>query len=125
MAYRMHLALARALTAALNSYRANSGPEMMLTPTRPLPRFTQPTMGIRTSDDPRLIEEFVTNTADLVDNSWRHERIEHAGHWVQLDQPEAVSSLLIGYLPRDVAYAVHQRSPSPVRAHTCNGAHVP
>ncbi len=94
-----------ALTAALNWYRANSGPKTMLAPTRPLPRFTQPTMGIWTSDDPHLIEEFVTSTADLVDNSWRYERIEDAGHWVQLDQPEALSSLLIDYLRSDAANA--------------------
>lgn len=94
-----------ALTAALNWYRANAGPEMMRAPTRPLPRFTQPTMGIWASDDPHLIEEFVTGTADLVDNSWRYERIEDAGHWVQLDQPEALSRLLVDYLQSDAAQA--------------------
>lgn len=94
-----------ALTAALNWYRANSGPTMMLAPDRPLPRFTQPTMGIWTTDDPHLVEEFVTRTADLVDNSWRYERIEDAGHWVQIDQPEVLSSLLVDYLHRDAVNA--------------------
>ncbi|MEM9516855.1 MAG: alpha/beta hydrolase, partial [Actinomycetota bacterium] len=87
-----------ALTAALNWYRANSRPETMLAPGRPLPHFTQPTLGIWGSDDPHLVEEFVTHTADYVDNTWRYERIEQAGHWIQLDQPEALSSLLIDYL---------------------------
>ena len=92
-----------ALTAALNWYRANSRPETMLPPSRPLPRFSQPTMGIWSSSDPHLVEEFVTNTADLVDNTWRYERIDDAGHWIQLDQPEILSRLLVDYLQRDPA----------------------
>ena len=77
---------------------ATTRPETMLAPTRPLPRLTQPTMGIWGSNDPHLVEEFVTNTADLVDNTWRYERIEDAGHWIQLDQPETLSRILVEYL---------------------------
>lgn len=87
-----------ALTAAVNWYRANARPETLLPPKRTLPRFAQPTMGIWGSEDPHLVEEFVTNTADLVDNSWRYERMEDAGHWIQLDQPDALSQILISFL---------------------------
>ncbi len=91
-----------ALTAALNWYRANSRPETMLAPSRPLPRFTQPTMGIWGSDDPHLVEEFVTRTAHLVDNAWRYQRIDQAAHWIQLDQPDVLSASLIDGLQSDL-----------------------
>lgn len=87
-----------ALTAAVNWYRANARPEMMLPPARPLPRFEQPTLGVWGADDPHLVEEFVTRTADFVDGPWQYERVEGAGHWLQLDQPELLSSILIDYI---------------------------
>jgi pimeloyl-ACP methyl ester carboxylesterase len=35
-----------------------------------------------------------------VANTYRYERVEGAGHWMQWEQPDAVSSLLIDFLPR-------------------------
>ena len=34
-----------------------------------------------------------------VSGPWRYERVEGAGHWMQLEQPDSVSKLLLDFLP--------------------------
>lgn len=94
------LAEPAALLAALRWYRANSHPRTFLAPEKELPRIPHPTLGIWGADDPHLVEEFMTRTAQMVDGAWRYERIDDAGHWIQIDQPDQLSALLIDYLSR-------------------------
>ena len=37
--------------------------------------------------------------APFVEAPWRYERIEGAGHWLQLERPEEVNALLLDFLP--------------------------
>ncbi len=87
------------LTPALNYYRANLPPEVWLRPGRELPQIRVPTMGVWSSGDIALTERQMTNSAQSVAGSWRYERLDGAGHWMQLDAPDAVNRLLIDFLP--------------------------
>jgi pimeloyl-ACP methyl ester carboxylesterase len=37
-------------------------------------------------------------SAEHVTGLWRYERIEDAGHWLQLDAPEWINELLLEFL---------------------------
>ena len=87
-----------ALTASLGVYRANMPPESLVAPRRQLPPVTAPAMGIWSTRDLALTEENVANSAKFVDGPWRYERIEGAGHWLQLDAPDDVDALLLDFL---------------------------
>ncbi|GAA5040314.1 hypothetical protein GCM10023259_007480 [Thermocatellispora tengchongensis] len=39
----------------------------------------------------------MTGSAGHITSSWRYERLEGAGHWMQLDHPEKVSELLLDF----------------------------
>jgi pimeloyl-ACP methyl ester carboxylesterase len=84
-----------ALTAGLNWYRCNHRPRNELQP--PRIRVTAPTLGIWSSGDAYLLEAQMTGSAEFVDD-WRYERVEGAGHWMQLDAPERVTTLLREHL---------------------------
>jgi pimeloyl-ACP methyl ester carboxylesterase len=34
-----------------------------------------------------------------VKGPWRYERVDGAGHWLQLEQPDTVNALLLDFLP--------------------------
>jgi pimeloyl-ACP methyl ester carboxylesterase len=85
------------LTPALNWYRANMHPGRELA-RRPLPPVQADTMGIWSDGDAYLVEEGMKRSGELVDGTWRYERIEGAGHWMQLDAPERVNALLLDFL---------------------------
>ena len=87
-----------ALTAGLNWYRANARVDQELERTRPFPAVDVPTMGIWGSGDNFLLEEGMLGSGDHVTGTWRYERIEGAGHWLQLDAPERVNELLLEFL---------------------------
>ncbi len=87
-----------ALTASLGLYRANLTPESLFGPPRDLPPVTVPAMGVWSSDDIALIEEGMTGSARYVTGPWRYERVEGAGHWLQLDAPDTVNALLLDFL---------------------------
>ncbi len=88
-----------ALTAALNWYRANVHPRTLVEPPLVLPQIQAPTMGIWSSGDFALVESGMTASSKFVDSSWRYERVEGPGHWVQLEAPDTISDLLIDFLP--------------------------
>jgi pimeloyl-ACP methyl ester carboxylesterase len=88
-----------ALTAGLNYYRANLHPRNELSD-RPLPPVSVPTLGVWSSGDRFLTEEAMICSADHVTGPWRYERIDGAGHWMQLDAPDRVTELLLEHLPR-------------------------
>ena len=87
-----------ALTAGLNWYRANARVDQELERTRPFPGVDVPTMGVWGSGDNFLLEEGMLGSGDHVTGTWRYERIEGAGHWLQLDAPERVNELLLEFL---------------------------
>jgi pimeloyl-ACP methyl ester carboxylesterase len=85
------------LTAGLNWYRANLHPRRELEP-RPLPPVTADTLGLWSSGDAYLLEHGMKESGAHVEGSWRYERVEDASHWMQLDQPDRVNTLLIDFL---------------------------
>ncbi|MGW8763042.1 alpha/beta fold hydrolase [Streptomyces sp. NPDC055815] len=89
-----------ALTAALDIYRAGLPPEVQFgadVPAVPLPESV-PVMGLWSTGDRFLTERSMSGTGEYVAGSWRYERVEDAGHWLQLDQPEKVNELLLSFL---------------------------
>lgn len=87
------------VTAGLNWYRANVPPESFVTPAIVLPAVAAPTMGIWSSGDVALLETQMTGSTPFVDGPWRYERIDGAGHWMQLEAPDKVNNLLLDFLP--------------------------
>jgi pimeloyl-ACP methyl ester carboxylesterase len=55
-------------------------------------------MGVWSSGDFALTEAQMTRSAQKVTGSWRYERVEDAGHWMQLEAPEEVNRLLLDFL---------------------------
>jgi pimeloyl-ACP methyl ester carboxylesterase len=87
-----------ALTASLNWYRANIPPSSLVDPRPELPPVAVPTLGIWSSDDRFLTEDNMTGSTKFVTGSWRYERLDGVGHWMQLQAPDTVNSLLIDHL---------------------------
>lgn len=88
-----------ALTAALNIYRAGLPPEVLFGPDLALPPVAEsiPVMGVWSTGDRFLTERSMSGTEDYVAGTWRYERVEEAGHWLQLDRPEKVNELLLSF----------------------------
>ncbi len=86
------------LTPALNYYRANVPPETYLRRTVELPPVQAPTMGVWSTRDIALTEAQMTRSAENVAGPWRYERIDGAGHWMQLEAPDALNRLLVDFL---------------------------
>jgi pimeloyl-ACP methyl ester carboxylesterase len=88
-----------ALTASLNWYRANVPPESLVSNPLELPPVPVRTMGVWSSGDMALTEEQMTGSAAFVaEGRWRYERVEGAGHWMQLEAPDRVNELLLDFL---------------------------
>jgi pimeloyl-ACP methyl ester carboxylesterase len=88
------------LTPALNWYRANVPPEAWANvASRKLPPVKAPTMGIWSTGDPALTEVQMTDSAENTAGPWRYERLDGPGHWMQLEAPDRVNSLLLDFLP--------------------------
>jgi pimeloyl-ACP methyl ester carboxylesterase len=90
---------AGSLTPGLNYYRANIPPESYLRQPPDLPPIRAPTMGVWSSEDIALTEAQMSDSARSVAGPWRYERIEGAGHWMQLEAPEELNRLLLDFLP--------------------------
>ncbi len=87
------------LTPGLNWYRANVPPESWIGPPMVLPAVQAPTMGVWSSGDFALTEGQMTASAEHVAGTWRYERLEGPGHWMQLEAPEETNRLLLDFLP--------------------------
>jgi len=94
------LAQPGALTAALNWYRANLHPRTWIEPALVFPKVQAPTLGVWSSGDFALEEVGMTGSDRFIEGSWRYERIEGPGHWMQLEAPDEVSALLLDFLPK-------------------------
>lgn len=82
------------LTAGFNYYRANLG---LLTPPD-LPRAQVPVVGIYSDGDRFLTQGQMLASAAYCDAGWTYVHVERASHWLQLDAPAHVNSLLIEHL---------------------------
>ncbi|MGZ8761936.1 MAG: alpha/beta fold hydrolase [Acidimicrobiia bacterium] len=87
------------LTTGLNWYRANIPAESYAAPPLVLPPVAAPTMGVWSSGDRHLIEAQMTGSATHVAGTWRYERVDGPGHYLQLEDPETVNALLLDFLP--------------------------
>ncbi len=89
------------LTAGLNWYRANASLARMLAPPKPgsmgEERVRLPTLGVWSAGEKYLVEAQMTRSGEYVDGVWTYARLEKAGHWMQEDAPEALSTLLLGH----------------------------
>ncbi|MDT7571144.1 MAG: hypothetical protein QOE05_1318 [Actinomycetota bacterium] len=92
------LARPGALTAALGWYRDNVHPRRQLEPPVVVPPVQCPTLGIWSTGDHYLLEEGTLGSEQHVKGTWRYERVEDASHWLQIDQPELVSRLVLEHL---------------------------
>jgi len=87
-----------ALTACLEWYRANWSPETLVAPPLNLPPVRCPTLGVWATGDPAVTEQTMRNSAGHVTGPWRYERFEGCGHWLQLDAPDRLNTLLLEFL---------------------------
>lgn len=87
-----------ALTPMLNWYRANVPAASWVADPPQLPPIEAPTMGVWSSGDFALGEAQMLRSADHVAGPWRYERIDGAGHWMQLEVPDRVTDLLVDFL---------------------------
>jgi pimeloyl-ACP methyl ester carboxylesterase len=65
---------------------------------RDLPTIPVPVMGLWSSKDLFMVERQMTGSRGHVGGSWRYERIDGPGHWLQLQAPEHVNTLLLDWL---------------------------
>lgn len=86
------------LTAALNYYRANIPPELLVSEPLPYPPIAAPVLGIWGASDPLLTEELMLASKDFVAGEFRYERFDDAGHWIPLEQPDRLVRLLAEFL---------------------------
>jgi pimeloyl-ACP methyl ester carboxylesterase len=86
------------LTPALSYYRANVGPQTLIDAPLELPDVQASSMGVWSTGDIALTEKQMTGSADHVSGTWRYERIDGPGHWMQLEAPALVNELLLDFL---------------------------
>lgn len=86
-----------ALTASLSLYRAILPPEWLITPNPAFP-VPVPVMGVFGTADMGLCEEQMTDSELYVAGTWRYERLVAAGHWLPLETPDKINSLLLDFL---------------------------
>ena len=91
-----NLARTGRLTAGLNWYRANLR-SMLL---KSWPPCTVPMLGIWGSEDHCLAGDQMERSGRRVSGPWRYERIEGAGHWLPLEEPQRIASLAIDWFNR-------------------------
>ncbi|MEU4599575.1 alpha/beta fold hydrolase [Nocardia sp. NPDC023988] len=87
----------RSLSTALGLYRTGAGPGLLVEPPA-LPPICAPVLGVWSSGDPYLTEQAMLGTEKYVTGSWRYERLDGVGHWMQLEAPDRVSELLLDFL---------------------------
>lgn len=82
----------KALTAALNYYRANMNPAILFSErTVAFPKIKAPTLVIWGEKDAALSKDLIVNTEEFVDAPYSIKYLPECGHWVQLEEPELVN----------------------------------
>ncbi len=88
------------LTAALNYYRANIPPENWLKPPPDLPPIEVPTTIIWAEADAYMSGLLLERSIEKVAGPLHVERLPGVGHWLQQEEPERVTALLLAALER-------------------------
>jgi pimeloyl-ACP methyl ester carboxylesterase len=88
------------LTPGLNWYRANIPAASYVAPPLELPPVQAPAMGIWSSGDRHLLETQMTGSEKYCASSFRYERLDGPGHFMQWEAPADVNRLLLDFLPR-------------------------
>ena len=98
--YIAELSRPGALTAALNYYRANLPVEVLAGVADPpaLPPVTCPVLGVWSDGDFGCGEAQMLASQRIVAGPWRYHRITGAGHWIPLDAPDELATLLVDSL---------------------------
>lgn len=90
------------LEAALNWDKGNSLTQAMIVSEagdfHELPPVSVPTLGISSTNDDFMWESQMQQSNRFVTTQWQYERIEGAGHWFMLEQPEKTNHLLLDWL---------------------------
>lgn len=88
------------LTASLNYYRANLGPNRWTSMRRRDVDVKAPTVLLWGDQDPALGRLQAESTAAYVQSDYRLQVLEGAGHWLQFERPEEVSQTLVERLAK-------------------------
>jgi pimeloyl-ACP methyl ester carboxylesterase len=106
------------LSAGLAWYRAN----FLRLLAASFPPVRVPVLGVWSTGDVALAEDQMTGSQRFVDAAFRYERIEGVSHWIPLDAPERLASLVLEW----VAPATrHRREPVPASGIPPAGADSP
>lgn len=89
----------RALTSALNYYRANVF-KRMFGKDESADKIEVPTLFIFGDQDHAVLRETVEGIGDVIDAEYEEVRIPEAGHWVQQEAPEAVTNSIREFLSK-------------------------
>jgi pimeloyl-ACP methyl ester carboxylesterase len=84
------------LTAGLNWYRANLHRVLLGS----WGDCAVPTLGVWSEGDHFLAEDQMRRSERRMRAPWRYERIERAGHWLPLEQPERIARLSLEWFER-------------------------
>lgn len=89
----------KALTAALNYYRANMNPSILFSEKIvAYPKVKVPTLVIWGEKDAALSKDLVANTEEFVDAQYSIKYLPECGHWVQLEEPELVNKHIVEFV---------------------------
>ena len=86
------------MSAHLRWYRANLPPDAFVSPPPVLPPVSAPTLGIWSSGDLALTETQMTASAQFCAGGFTYRRLEGLGHWMVLEAPQLVSSIVLEFL---------------------------
>jgi len=87
------------LLATLNWYVANTDPDHSIVDDETPPQIMVPTLGVWSSEDRHQAESMMKTSGRFVEHGkWSYRRIDGAGHWMQLDEPDYVNKLLLDWL---------------------------
>ena len=87
----------RAITSAINYYRANIL-KRLFGKTKPQAKIKVPTLFIYGEKDTAVLPETVKGIGDMIDASFEEFFIPDAGHWVQQEAAETVTQILREFL---------------------------
>ena len=75
-----------------------AGREPPGTDTPRLPPVGAQTLGLFGKNDPYLTERAILASEKFVTGGWHYHRLDRAGHWPQLEQPDQTNDLLLDFL---------------------------
>lgn len=85
------------MRAHLMWYRANTRPDIFVSPPPELPAIEAPTLGVWSSGDSALSERQMTDSATYCAGEFRYRRLESFGHWIPLEAPLELSAQVIDF----------------------------